>query len=337
MIFGTFPVAQAEGTILAHSVRAGPHQFKKGRRLSESDIEHLQKAGVGDVIAARLECDDLSEDDAARKTAQALITQQVDIADASTGRVNIFASTSGIFNVDTTMIDAINAVDHAVTLATLHNHVRVRAGQMLATVKIIPFAVARSIIEQITDVAAHGTAFAVFPFGAKSVGLVQTVLPSIRTGVLDKTRDVTAARIARNEGRLLAEARVPHDVSSLAHAIAQMATTCDLIIIFGASAVADPFDVLPQAVIQAGGTVERIGMPVDPGNLLVIGKLAEKTIIGAPGSARGPKLNGLDWILDRVMAGIDITPADIGSMGVGGLLLDAQVPAGRKHDRSVTT
>lgn len=337
MIFGTFPVAQAEGTILAHSVRAGPHQFKKGRRLTKDDIEQLQRAGVRDVLAARLECDDLSEDDAARKIAQALITQHVEIADATTGRVNIFASTSGIFSVDATMINAINGIDHAVTLASLHNHVRVRAGQMLATVKIIPFAVAQPTIQQITAIATTKTTFAVQPFLASRVGLVQTMLPSIRTSVLDKTRDVTAARIIRNEGHLVSEVRVPHEVPPLAQALSQMAETCDLIIIFGASAVADPFDVLPQAIIHAGGIVERIGMPVDPGNLLVIGKLAEKTIIGAPGSARGPKLNGLDWILNRAMAGIDVTPADLGSMGVGGLLLDAQTPSGRKNNRPGTT
>ena len=59
---------------------------------------------------------------------------------------------------------------------------------------------------------------------------------------------------------------------------------------------------------------------VDPGNLLFLGTLSERPVIGLPGCARAPALNGADWVLARVMCGINVTDADIAAMGVGGLL-----------------
>ena len=42
---------------------------------------------------------------------------------------------------------------------------------------------------------------------------------------------------------------------------------------------------------------DHLGMPVDPGNLLLLGELDGKPVIGAPGCARSPKENGFDWVL----------------------------------------
>jgi molybdenum cofactor cytidylyltransferase len=70
--------------------------------------------------------------------------------------------------------------------------------------------------------------------------------------------------------------------------------------------------------------VIRVGMPVDPGNLLVLGESQGKTVIGAPGCARSPRENGFDWILDRILAGIDVGADDFSKMGVGGLLMEIE-------------
>ncbi len=95
-----------------------------------------------------------------------------------------------------------------------------------------------------------------------------------------------------------------------------------MVIVFGASALCDFDDVIPAAIRAAGGEVLRAGMPVDPGNLLVLGRLGETPVIGAPGCARSPKENGFDWVLDRLIAGLDVTSDDIAGMGVGGLLME---------------
>ena len=77
---------------------------------------------------------------------------------------------------------------------------------------------------------------------------------------------------------------------------------------------------MPQAVLKAGGKLEHFGMPVDPGNLLLLANLKTMDILGIPGSARSPRLHGFDWILQRLAAGISVGSKDITAMGVGGLL-----------------
>jgi molybdenum cofactor cytidylyltransferase len=95
-----------------------------------------------------------------------------------------------------------------------------------------------------------------------------------------------------------------------------------MFVVFGASAVVDAEDVIPAAIRAAGGFVERVGMPVDPGNLLVLGHIGDMPVIGAPGCARSPKENGFDWILNRILVGEMPTESEIGGMGVGGLLME---------------
>jgi molybdenum cofactor cytidylyltransferase len=119
------------------------------------------------------------------------------------------------------------------------------------------------------------------------------------------------------------EKRVPHEQAALAGAIAQVRDAgAELVIVFGASAIADRRDVIPMAIETAGGEIEHFGMPVDPGNLMLVGRIAGQPVVGAPGCARSPKENGFDWILMRLLAGLPVTRADITGMGVGGLLME---------------
>jgi molybdenum cofactor cytidylyltransferase len=95
-----------------------------------------------------------------------------------------------------------------------------------------------------------------------------------------------------------------------------------LVIVFGASAIADRRDVIPAAITRIGGRVDHFGMPVDPGNLLLIGEVGGRAVVGAPGCARSPTKNGFDWVLMRLLAGLTVARADIVGLGVGGLLME---------------
>ncbi|MDG4875585.1 molybdopterin-binding/glycosyltransferase family 2 protein [Mesorhizobium sp. WSM4935] len=322
MKFGPVPIDEAEGAVLAHATTAGEKRFRKAQRLSREDIAALKAAGVGEVVAAVLAEDDLGEDAAAAKIAAAMSHRNIEVKPAATGRVNLHAEASGVFTVDAGMIDAINAVDPAITIATLAQHASVEKGQMVATVKIIPFAVAASLVDTVVRICAGREIFAVNAYRPITVGVIQTVLPGVKPSVLDKTLRVTEARLARSGGRLTAERRTPHEIAPVAAAATQLARDNDMVVIFGASAMSDFADVVPAAIERAGGTVVRAGMPVDPGNLLVLGTLDGKRVVGAPGCARSPKENGFDWVLDRLIAGLEVSARDIAGMGVGGLLME---------------
>lgn len=322
MRFGPIPIEAAEGAVLAHATTAGERRFRKAHRLSAEDVSLLKAAGVTQVVAAVLAPGDLSEDAAAQKIAESMAFTGIEARPAATGRVNLHAEAAGIFTVDAAVIDAINAIDPAITIATLAQHAPVEKGQMVATVKIIPFAVASALVDAVTKVCDGGEVFAVNAYRPVRVGVIQTVLPGIKPTVLDKTLRVTEARLARSGGTLTAERRTPHEIAPVAEATIALARDNDMVVIFGASAMSDFADVVPAAIEKAGGTVTRAGMPVDPGNLLVLGALGGKRIIGAPGCARSPRENGFDWVLDRLIAGLDVTARDIAGMGVGGLLME---------------
>lgn len=336
MQFGALPVDKAQGTILAHAVRAGARLFRKGRVLSTEDIATLKDAGVREVVAARLDADDVPEDEAAARLAVPCAGAGVKTGAAFTGRANLYATAHGLALVDAAKVDAVNAIDEAITLATVAPFTRVAPRQLLATVKIIPFAAPRSAVERALTRLADGPAVTVVPFVAKRTALISTFLPSTSPAILDKNRAALDARLTGLGSEVELERRVPHKAEALAVAIKEAhAALCDPILIFGASAIADRLDVVPAAIERAGGTVTLFGMPVDPGNLLLLGKLDEATVIGLPGCARSPKLNGFDYVLWRVLAGIPVTRTDIAAMGVGGLLSEIPTRPQPRDERPV--
>lgn len=336
MKFGPVPAAAAEGAVLAHSVSAGGVRFRKARRLTREDVEALARAGVASVIVARMEPGDIDEDEAARRIAASLNGGGFTIAAPSTGRVNIHAEKAGVFTASRALIDRLNAIDPALTIATLPDMETVRERQMVATLKVIPFAVASALAERWRQVAGEGEALRVHPFEARRVGLIHTTLPSLKSSVIDKTTRITRQRLARSGSAVTEERRVVHATDALAPVIAELCARCDLLIVFGASAIADPHDVIPDAIDAAGGRVKRVGMPVDPGNLLALGELAGVPVIGAPGCARSPRRNGFDFVLDRLMTGLSVGEKEIAGMGVGGLLADIATRPQPREQKSAT-
>ncbi len=322
MKFGPVRVEDAEGALLAHATTAGEKRFRKAHRLAAEDIAFLKSAGIGEVVAAVLSADDLDENAAAARIAGAMRFQGIETKPAATGRVNLHALEAGVFTVDKVLVDRLNAIDPAITLATVAEFKPVEKSDMIATVKIIPFAVDRALVDRAASLLATSEIFAVHPYRPMTIGFVQTMLPGLKDSVLAKTTRVMANRLARSGSTIGHELRTPHEVGPLTEAIKALAAANDMVIVFGASALCDFDDVIPAAIRQAGGEVLRSGMPVDPGNLMVLGRLGGKPVIGAPGCARSPRENGFDWVLDRLTTGLDVTAGDIAGMGVGGLLME---------------
>ncbi|MEI6204882.1 MAG: 4-diphosphocytidyl-2C-methyl-D-erythritol kinase, partial [Enhydrobacter sp.] len=166
MKFGATPIDEATGAILAHSWRAKGISFSKGRRLSGEDVSRLKAAGADSIVAARLEPDDIHEDQAAETVARALAGKGIEVTAPFTGRCNHFASEAGLAVVDHERIDALNELDESVTVATLAPYARVTPRQMVATVKIIPYAAPRAAVQRALDVAksANQPLISVAPF-----------------------------------------------------------------------------------------------------------------------------------------------------------------------------
>ncbi|WP_149535362.1 NTP transferase domain-containing protein [Siccirubricoccus phaeus] len=331
MIFGPTPLAEARGAVLAHTVRLTGRVLKKGTVLDEAAVAALQAGGHGSVIAARLEPGDVPEDEAADRLANALMGPLLARSRASTGRVNLLADAAGLLVVNPAAIDRINALDESLTIATLPNYVPVTAKEMVATIKVIPFAVPGAVLQVAEGQARQaaqlgGPVLAVRPFRPLKVGLVLTELPGVKESVMEGAVEVTRGRVESLCGTLLPAERVRHETPAIADALARLRRQgAQVLLVAGASAVVDRRDVGPAAIVRAGGAIDHFGMPVDPGNLICLGHIEDIPALVLPGCAKSPKMNGIDWVLQRLFAGLAVTPQDVMGMGVGGLLKEIEL------------
>ena len=331
MKFGPVPLSQAEGAILAHSVQLAKKRLRKGITLATDDLARLSAAGHREVTVARLEPGDVHENDAAERIALALVggSANVELTTAFTGRVNILARAPGVAQIDSEAINALNACDPMISCATVMPFQRMEEGGMIATVKIISYAVPGPVLDRARAVSGDG-----------AVDLV-SVTRNSATLIVTQTEAAPDPEkgIAAIRGRLLAlgmelshVALVPHEADAMADAISR--SRSDLVLILTASATSDILDVGPESLRRAGGHVTRFGMPVDPGNLLFLGDVAGVPVIGLPGCARAPALNGADWVLERIACGLPVSSSDIAGMGVGGLLKEIpQRPQPRRRSK----
>ena len=336
MKFGDTPLSKARGAILAHSIRIGARTLKKGIVLKSGDIKYLDEHGVNSLVVARLSENDLDENKAAQKLAKALKTIGLRTGRAGNGRCNLIATRDGVIQIDRKIIDNLNQKNEAITISTVGPNTVLKTGDIAATVKIITFGVSDKIVSACCDKINQSQPFKLYPFKKLRVGLIQTTFPGFKNSLIEKAHQATQNRIDALGSDFSHEIICGHEETEITAAILEMhRRKITTLLILGASAITDRRDIVPQAVLKAGGKLEHFGMPVDPGNLLLLANLKTMDILGIPGSARSPRLHGFDWILQRLAAGISVGSKDITAMGVGGLLKEIPTrPMPRKHNET---
>lgn len=328
MRFGPISLDCAEGKILGHNI-AGPdgqRLLRKGKALTPTDIETLRAMGHRSVYVAELEPGDIGEDDAARALATLVMGDGLLTSFAGGGRMNLLAAQLGIIRVDIERLNRINQIE-GLTIATVANHSVVATKQMAATIKVIPFAVPEPAIEAARRICAerNDAIIRVDALPSRRVVMILSGMPSVRERVIGDFEPAIRARIEALGSQLTAVDYVPleseDDERTLAQALVRHAQTgAQLVVLAGETAIMDRRDIVPRAVERANGEVTCFGAPVDPGNLLMVAYLGNLPILGAPGCARSRKVNVVDWVLPRLLAGDRLTRTDITSLGVGGLL-----------------
>ena len=211
--------------------------------------------------------------------------------------------------------------------ATLPGFVPVRAREMVATIKVIPFAVPGAVLEVATALARQEQPLlALHPFQPLKVGLVLTELPGLKEKVLEGTVEATRERVEGLCGTMLPPERCRHETPAISDALTRLRRAgAQILLVAGASAVVDRRDVGPgrdrprrrrdRPLRDAGGP----GQPDLPRPYR-----RHPVAWCCPGCARSPKLNGIDWVLQRLFAGLAVRPTDVMGMGVGGLLNEIQ-------------
>ena len=332
MKFGPISLENAKGKILGHNIagKDGKRVLRKGRPLTENDIQLLQDLGREVIYVAEIETGDVEENRAAFRVAEAVVGKQVRISGPSTGRCNILALKSGILRVDANRLMRINACT-GITLATLETNRAVSKKKMVGTVKILPYGVPESLVWQAEKIAQEtGPILWVDPFEEKKVSVILSGSPSAEERIRKGFIPPLEHRLSALQGRIEEVSFIPledemGEVMLASDLQAQVKSKVDLIILAGETAVQDPHDIAPRAIKRAGGHVTCFGAPVDPGNLLLLAYLGKTPILGAPGCVRSRKTNIIDWVLPRLLVGDQLTHADIFALGHGGLLEDTNL------------
>lgn len=325
MIFGDFPCQDAEGVHLAHTLRLPQLTLKKGRVLGATDIAALRAAGIPFVTGARLSADELDEDSAARSAADLLVNIGIAAKPPYMGRCNIIARNTGLLEVDGDTIGRLNRISETITIGTLPRHSVVARDQRVATIKVIPFGVDRDVLARWREEVDERSALTLLPFRACRAALILSVASDTSPRQIDMASEATRHRLDGVGATVALELRCGHEPVALRQAIAQALTAgCDLLLVLGATISKDRADIVPAAVVSAGGVIEHFGMPVEPGNMLLLARIGDVPVLNLPGCARSRSRNGIDLVLPRLLAGLPVTPADIMGMGVGGLIRSAE-------------
>lgn len=321
MIFGNFSSMDAEGVRLAHTLRLPNLVLRKGRVLSKADLATLQSAGIKNVVGARLTSGQLDENAAAGSIAALLVNAGITHRPPYTGRCNLYAEVPGIVVVDQDRVDHLNRISETVTLATLAQHAYVRKNKRLASVKIIPFGVEPRCIEAWREHVGANSPLHLAPLRTCRAALIMSINSGTTERLLNMTVKAVSSRLEDLGSTLALVLRCAHDGPAVTQALQQtLAAGCDLVLIMGATISKDRADVVPAAIVAAGGTIEHFGMPVEPGNMLLTGHIGNTPVFNLPGCARSLNHNGFDIVLQRLLANLPIASHDIMGLGVGGLI-----------------
>lgn len=335
MIFDHFPLEDAHDTLLAHTTRLPRLVLPKGTRLDATAIAALRHAGFTHVAAARLEPGDVQEDAAAARIASALAVSGIIPTRTGRGRANLAAIHAGLFRVEAAALNALNGIHEGLTVGSLPDATPVTAGDLVVTVKIIPFSLAGTVLRQAEQLVHAHPPLRLPGFRPLRAGLIITTLPWVKDSIYASTVAATEARVRSLSGHMLPSGQVPHERTAIAAGLRDMLDQgAQLLLIAGASATVDRGDVAPAAITALGGTIIHFGMPVDPGNLICVGQVGGIPAVVLPGCARSPALNGIDLVLARIFAGEPVSGTEIARLGVGGLLKSFEsrpVPRGLKR------
>ncbi len=340
MNFLPIPAATAEGKILGHNISGpdGRRVLRKGKPLTAVDVARLLELGRETIYVAELELGDIDENEAARRIATAVcganFPTHLRLSKAITGRCNIHATELGLLRVDEARLLQVNLCE-AVTLGTLTNHAVVTPDKMVATLKIVAYAVPENIVreaETIGQFALTGEGWRspllrIDPLPARRVGLILSGSTAVGEKIISGFDRALRPRLESWGSQLERIEFVPLEDETGERELAalltqQVADGIEMIILAGETAIMDRHDIAPRAVERAGGRVTCFGAPVDPGNLLMLARLGDVPIVGAPGCARSPKQNIVDLVLPRLLAGDYLTRMDIVRLGLGGMIDD---------------
>ncbi len=325
------------GSVIAQTYNLPGKTISKGTFVTSEIVGYFKEGEVKNILCAVPDNGDLHEDEAADIISNAIDKSHIYIDSASTGRVNFKSRSLCLVRYKRDLIKKVNLVDESIAFSIVENNQLLAKNDLIATLKIIPFFTQKKYVDQVISILDKNELFKTYTLNKKEVSLIQTSFEWQKKSMFKATSNVTRNRLEALDCSLNEEKLIRHDYNVLRSEIrSSIESGIDILLISGASAIIDRSDYIPKAILSEGGEIIQYGLAVDPGNLLLVGKIGKTAIIGMPGCARSPKLNGFDWVLQLLMADIPVVKEELAEMGAGGLLMEiASRPLPRALAKSV--
>ena len=326
------------GAVLAQTYNLPGKIISKGTFVTNEIVAYFKTGKIKTILCAVPDEGDIHEDEAAEAISSAIDKNHIYADKASTGRVNFKSQSLCLVRYDRDLIKEVNLVDESIAFSIVEHNQLLAEGDLIATLKIIPFFMQKKYVDRVIKILAKDNLFKIHSLKKKEVTLIQTCFEWQKKSIFTATSNVTKARLEALGCSLNKEKLINHDYDTLRTVIrSSVKSGPEILLISGASAITDRSDYIPKAILSEGGKIIQYGLAVDPGNLLLIGQVGNTTVIGMPGCARSPKLNGFDWVLQLLMADIPINREELADMGAGGLLMEiASRPLPRALAKSVS-
>ncbi len=329
MIFKTVQIQKCVGYILPENIfvikNGKKVKLSKGTKINQQIKNILVSNGFKRISGFLLSENDFDENKASDLIARSICKNKLNnlnFKNLNTGRSNIYSTKSGLFIYNPNNLIKLNN-NSKIAISAIRPFSKVEQNQELITVKVIPYGIDKKLLQK-NSLRLKDT-FRVAPFQKKNITLIQTFDSKINEKLIVKSRNVTQKRLGLCGIKKIEEIIIPHKENILCNKIQICINrNIDIILIIGPHAITHIKDVIPNAISKSGAEIIRFGIPVEPGNLLLLSKFKSPSkdiyIIGMPSCAKSPKENGLDWVLWRILCNINFKNSTLNELSVGGLI-----------------
>ena len=316
-------VQDAIGMTLCHDITAMVDgfkgaAFKRGHVITQEDIPKLLDIGKQHVFIWEENAGEIHEEDAARRLSQMTTVNGAHYGSISEGKIQLFADQDGMFRVDKALLAAVNRIGD-ITITTLPDHYPVKAGDRLASMRIVPLVTEERQIAEAEALCAGKQLYDLRPFKPLKVGIIITGSEIYHGRIKDKFERVARAKLAHYPAEILGVHVCDDELDMIVGAgRALLAEGAELLIFSGGMSV-DPDDLTPSAIREMGAEIISYGVPSQPGNMTLVAYLDQAALLGVPGAAISRPTTMFDVLLPQIFCGDPLTKDDLIRLGEGGL------------------
>lgn len=318
-------VEEAVGLPIAHDItRVIPGVFKgaaykKGHIIREEDIEELKKLGKEHIDVDVIPEGCIHENDAAERIALAIAdSEEFEFTPVSEGKINIISKKTGLLKINKDMLYKLNSIEH-IAISTRYDDIVIRKGEVVASERIVPLYTKDSNIKKVEKICSDCKLFYVKEFIPQSVHLIITGNEVYKGLIEDKFFPVLQPKISSYGSHVDKVTKVPDDLEIIRASIEESYKEgADIIICTGGMSV-DEDDLTPIAIKAEVDELIVHGIPVQPGNMFLLGYKGNTAITGVPGSVMFFPTTVFDMAFSKLACREKISKEYFIKLGLGGL------------------